>query len=393
MRRALAVWGSLLVASAACASACSGATGGASPTSSGAGGGSAGTLGIETDAGSNGIGGGCASENHTGQLVPLDMFLMLDKSASMAKNDKWTAVTGAISQFVGLSGVSGISMGLGIFPVSPSAPAPERCQTQNDCELYGPCLNGYCLTSCPLPPICLPPDSCVYTDYSTPRVPIAPLPGVGSAIDSALAAETADGNSTPMDAALHGAITYAEQWSEQHSDHITIVVLATDGDPQGCDPDTVDTVSSRAAQGYSSRPPVRTFVIGVGSALTSLDSIAQKGGTGQALIVDTSSDPGQQFLDALNTIRGSLGCTYHIPTPESGTPDYARVNVAFTPNDGKQEVFPRTLDASTCQGGQAWYYDNLKNPTRIILCPASCDLVTHQAGNVQVVLGCKTVLK
>ncbi len=43
------------------------------------------------------------------------------------------------------------------------------------------------------------------------------------------------------------------------------------------------------------------------------------GGTGSAFIVDTSMNVSQQFLAALNKIRGAaLGCQYKIPVPQGG---------------------------------------------------------------------------
>ena len=50
--------------------------------------------------------------------------------------------------------------------------------------------------------------------------------------------------------------------------------------------------------------------------------------TGSAFVVDTTQNVNQQFLDALNKIRGAaLGCSYLIPLPDGGTPDFAAVNV------------------------------------------------------------------
>lgn len=388
------------------AAACSSATGtnkvggsgggAASGGSSGNGGGG----GITTDGGgSGGLGPGCASHTYNGQLVPLDMYVMLDHSGSMSDTfgstatTKWDSITAAFGQFVALPGLGGLGMGLGFFPVAPSTPPPTTCAQISDCGNYGPCVNGKCATTCPLGFCAIgSTDSCDYPDYTTPVVAIAPLPGVGAQINSALAGTSPNGG-TPMDAALHGAIGYAQQWSKQHTDHITIVVLATDGDPSGCDPDNVTTVAARAAQGLSSNPSIETFVIGVGSSLTSLNQIAQSGGTGQAIIVNTSADPGQQFLDALNKIRGAVGCTYKIPTTSTGQPDYHKVNVAFTPTGGKQDVLPNVGKSGNCQSGPGWYYDDPTNPTQIILCPSSCDLVTQKPGKVDVVVGCVTIVK
>jgi hypothetical protein len=53
-------------------------------------------------------------------------------------------------------------------------------------------------------------------------------------------------------------------------------------------------------------------------------------------------------------------------------------------------VLPKKNDASACDpvsGG--WYYDNNASPTKIILCPASCQMVqADQNGKVDILLGC-----
>ncbi len=392
MRRSLGVLGTMASLLFVCASACSSATGTNNVHNGQGGSGGSGGFGadggINPNGGSGGLPQGCATDKYTGELLPLDMFVMLDRSSSMNDSGKWPAVTGALNSFVGLGNLKGIGMGIGFFPIKPAVPPPAKCATVADCGPYGPCLLGSCGGALS------PNDSCVDTDYSKPAVGIAPLPGVAGAITSAIGSQQPQGASTPTDAAEHGAIEYAESWAKTHPDDITIVVLATDGEPTNCDPNSVSTVAARAAQGLGNKPSIKTFVIGVGSSLSSLDQIAASGGTTKALIVSTGN-AGQDFLDALNQIRGSVGCTLKIPQPKSGTPDPNNVNVGFTPDGGKQQIFPQTKsgDESGCQGGQGWYYDNKQNPTHIILCPASCDLISNTKGETDVVVGCKTIVQ
>ena len=82
-----------------------------------------------------------------------------------------------------------------------------------------------------------------------------------------------------------------------------------------------------AAAALAGTPSLLTFVIGVGSSLTSLNGIAAAGGTGQAFIVDAAgADPGGQFLAAMNAIRGSaaVGCQYTIPRRRAARPTTRR---------------------------------------------------------------------
>ncbi len=89
---------------------------------------------------------------------------------------------------------------------------------------------------------------------------------------------------------------------------------------------------------------------------SNIDDIATAGGE-PAFIVDTSLDVTQQFIDALDAIRGTrLSCEFQIPTPESGgTLDYNAVNVEFT-NAGTSGLLYYVANAAACDpvnGG--WY--------------------------------------
>jgi hypothetical protein len=149
----------------------------------------------------------------------------------------------------------------------------------------------------------------------------------------------------------------------------------------------VAAATAIAKEGFTQTPSVRTFVIGMGN-LSVLDSIAKEGGTDKATLVSTGN-AGKEFLDALNKIRGAVGCQYVIPV--GGKSDPTKVNVLFTPDGGGAPlVIKQVKDAASCLGQSAWYYDDPANPTQIMLCPGACDLVTNAKGQVEVVLGCKT---
>jgi hypothetical protein len=158
----------------------------------------------------------------------------------------------------------------------------------------------------------------------------------------------------------------------------------------------VGNVSGVAAQGAGGTPKVLTFVIGVGSSLGNLNQIAQSGGTNQAFIVDTSANITQQFIDALNAIRGAaLACEYLIPQPEAGVVDYQKVNVEYTPGGGgAPEPLLYYPDAGSCPAsGDGWYYDippTAGTPTKILLCPGTCTKVkADKDGKIDVKFGCK----
>ncbi len=133
-------------------------------------------------------------------------------------------------------------------------------------------------------------------------------------------------------------------------------------------------------------------MIGIGDGLDNLNLIAQKGGTGEAIMVD-SGNAGEEFLAALNLIRGSMRCSYKVPVPASGEADLDQLNVAITPQGGEQEVVPRVDSEADCENEPGYYLDDPNDPEQLTLCPASCQRATETAADVQVVIGCGAVIK
>jgi len=297
----------------------------------------------------------CATESIPVELLPLDLIVMLDQSGSMT-GAKWQSVTSALSGFVAANASPDLGMGLQYFPL-PGA------------------------------------DVCDYQAYMSPEVPIAPLDQNASAITGSLAAHTPDGE-TPTLPALQGAFAYAQAWIAAHPDHTAVVVLATDGEPNVC-ASTITNVSQAASVAYNNPPHVRTFVIGVGKSLTSLDEVAVAGGSDHAFLVDDASQSTQQqFLAALTEIRGTaLPCELPIPQPEGGTIDYNRVNVIYS-SGADEDILPRVADAAACvQTPSGWYYDDTGGARRVVLCPQACESVRSDTqGRVDLVFGCTTIV-
>jgi hypothetical protein len=205
------------------------------------------------------------------------------------------------------------------------------------------------------------------------------------------------GGGTPTYPALQGAYAYVKTWAAAHPNEKTILVLATDGDPTGCANNTVQSISTDlVGPALAGNPSIMTFVIGVGSSLTSLNQIAATGGTGQAFIVDTAgADPGGQFLQAMQKIETSvlIGCQYAVPTPAPpATFDKDKVNVQYTPSGSTAISLGRVSDVNACTSSAGgWYYDNPAAPQQIILCSSSCTTINAGTSNtVEIVLGCAT---
>jgi hypothetical protein len=309
----------------------------------------------------------CGGTVTKAQQSPLDIYIMLDQSGSMQGNP-WNEVTSAIESFVSQP-LSGVSVGLQYFGL-PAAGG-----------------GGYGGN-----------DSCVVSDYATPSVEIAALPGVASAIQTSIKAHSPS-SMTPTGVALQGAVNHCQSWATAHPGHVVVALLATDGEPNECTGGTIAGVESVAAAGLSGTPKVLTFVIGVndsGTSLSNLNGIAAAGGTTSAFMVTTGTGAATTaFLAALNKIRGSaLGCQYAIPPAEGGIPDYGKVNVVYTPSSGTKETVPNVTNAAACpSSGDAWYYDNNQSPTEILLCSSTCTKVqADSSGEVSVVVGCATII-
>jgi hypothetical protein len=346
--------------------------------------------------------GACAANTTKAQELPLDIYVMLDQSGSMADpvsgGTKWTAVTGALEAFL-QQPLTDVSVGIQFFGVAPAGGVScntNPCNSNSDCpgSGCGPCTydSYYGMSFCA--GAAGDTDSCNAADYANPAVEIAPLPGVYNAIKTAIDAHGPT-TLTPTSAALQGAVNHAKSWSGFHPQHVTIVIFATDGDPTECDPQDMPSIDAIAAAGFNGTPKIRTYVIGVGTSLSNLNGIANAGGTTSAFMVDTGGNVQQQFLQAMNQIRGAaLGCTYQIPdTGDAGAPDFTKVNVQYTPGTGgAAQGIPMAPSQASCPpNGDAWYYDNASAPTKIILCPYTCNRITpDSSGQVDILLGCQT---
>jgi hypothetical protein len=370
MKRSAGLLGALLVAFSAFV-ACSDDSGGDGPGAAAAGnmpgtGGKSGTgggIGVGGTGGTTGPGDAnvCAAESHTAKPSPVDLYILLDQSTSMTNQlpngqTLWQAVTGAISEFLKAPQAKGIGVGIQYFGLG-TAPA-----------------------------------ACNASQYATPDVPIAELPGVEPAILASLAKHYPQ-SFTPTGAALQGALQYAESWAAAHPDRTTFVVLATDGYPTECEPQSMTGLGALAAAALSGSPRVFTFVVGIGS-LWNLNAVAKAGGTREALIIsDKSSTAAQEFTSALLSVATApLACDFPIPTPEDGgVAVVGKINVEFTTSSGQKSTLVWVMSAADCDKvPNGWYYDDPKAPTRIMICPSAC--TAFGTGTLEILLGCDTVV-
>ncbi len=311
--------------------------------------------GIDFDGGPGGGGsmeaGACVSTSAEARRVPLDILFLIDRSGSMS-GVKWEGTKSALTTFFNDPASTGISAGMVYFP-------PTK------------------------------PDVCNPITYSTLDVAINVLPANAFELTNSIPFSPL-GTSTPTYPGLKGALMAATAYQDTHPTHKVMLVIATDGDPYGCEPTAIDLVAGLAKSALSYNG-VRTYVIGVaGSTIANLNKIAEAGGTGKAY--DITQDI-TAFSAKMAEIRAeALGCDIEIPeSPEQI--DYEEVNFTYTPKGmGSPKILPRADDLADCTNQPGWYYDNNTAPTKLILCPASCSTVEADSNaKIAVLFGCKSI--
>ncbi|HEX2870049.1 MAG TPA: vWA domain-containing protein [Polyangiaceae bacterium] len=304
----------------------------------------------------------CNGVSVEAEAVPVDLFVIMDRSQSMAEPveggtmTRWEALHDAVKGFTEDQGAAEIRAGIGFFSLSGAG------DDGHDCE----------------------PDA-----YAEPSVPIGLVSEVGPDLVAAMD-DVAPGGLTPTVPAVQGAISYARSWARENPGRATLVVLVTDGFPTQCEKDP-GRISEATRMGYESSEHIRTFVIGVGDvAKFNLDNYARAGGTIGAYLTD-AGDVTSSFVEALNNITNrALACEYQLPPPPNGMKlDTGKVQVVYTPSSGEAEEVPSISSLAACaknpNGG--WYYDDAEHPSKITVCPCTC--ARFQAGRVDVRLGCK----
>ena len=314
---------------------------------------------------STGTSNSCAATSAEANLIPVNMFIIFDKSGSMKDNNKWTNTSAALIDFFKDQGSAGLRVALRFFPDS-------GCDDQ----------------------------ACDINVCSQPLVPLAPLTIDAGPVDTQeqklvdAVQSKSPGGGTPMYVALGGAEKWAADYQTAHPSEKTVVVLVTDGEPNGCD-ENVNHIAQLAAVTMAANG-VLTYAVGlVGSNMGTIDTIASAGGTSQGFFVG-NGNASADLLAALKAIQGSqVACTFQMPTMGTmgETIDPTLVNVNYTPGNGGADVtFGQVANQAACtaqKGG--WFYDNQAKPTTITLCPTTCTVVqADQKAKIQIELGCAT---
>ena len=182
--------------------------------------------------------------------APVDMYIMQDRSGSMGTdcnigqtvNSKWCHAINALSGYFNSPSATGNAAALQFFPL----PNVNACTTGT----------GFDVAALPTAPP-------AYTTLPT------------NTFDNLLNSQNDQGGGgTPTEAAIRGLTKFTA--NNRRGGRVTIGILVTDGDPNGCDQNLTDL--SNLLQAHYAATTIRTFVIGMtGGTDANLEQIAQGG--------------------------------------------------------------------------------------------------------------------
>jgi hypothetical protein len=330
-----------------------------------------------SDGGFTGTGGGeggkqvlnfepCAQDTQKAKLVDVNMYILVDKSGSMDNDNKWTNTEQAFTSFFQSPDAAPLNVALRFWP-------DEGCEDldPNDMNNNDP--------------------TCDIVPCSVPQVAVGPL--LNAAHQQALIdlfASKNPGGATPMSAALEGGILWARQQKDANPDEAAIVVLVTDGEPNGCleNPDSIEQIVTDGFQNEG----VPIYAVGLeGSGVTLMNQIATAGGTNDAFFIGSMNGEAELLAAMLDIAQQSIQCSIPIPEPAGNEIlDPELVRIEYLTGSGETILVPQVDDVSECGAEGGWYYDDNANPSSITFCSATCGTVQLDVeATVDVALGCE----
>jgi hypothetical protein len=311
----------------------------------------------------------CAEEAHRAEIVPLDLMILVDSSASMSDlagtGSKWEAAQSALSGFVRDPRSSGLGVGLQFYPGgkertcmddtdcgwmkagafyckprqvclgaggllgapscggpnSPRCPAGTTCTSIGRCSTSGadcadigqacPAAGGMCQGGERSCRETLPSSGCDEAGYAAgPAVPIANLPANEMPLVRSMLGKTPLG-STPMGPAVRGVLTQLRAHLVANPGRKVALVLVGDGLPGGCAMNDIAAIATNLTAAATGAPSIPTYVIGVFSpaevatSQPELDRLAMAGATTRSFLLTSTPDLTQRLQDALAQIRGA----------------------------------------------------------------------------------------
>jgi hypothetical protein len=333
----------------------------------------------------------CGIGTARASLRPVSMFVMFDRSTSMVRAEpdpvtslnRWQTAASALKAFFSDPSAEGLAVALRFFPDD----RPEPGCVEVDCNAAAcaePLVDVGTLGAASAPDDAHEAALVEAVDTSTPMLPMA--------------GEMAKGG-TPISVALDGALAWASDHQREHADGRTVVLFVTDGQPAGCDERIASILllaeNALAEAGVATYAVGLTDSMGEGLQQEDMEALAVAGGTERAYFISDGPTAADELLETLSTIRGlALPCDF--PMPEATTDgvdiDPGLVNVTYTSGDGADTQFTRVHTAEDCATSRSWYYDDPSTPSRIMLCPAACTLVSEDPhASFEILVGCAPI--
>ncbi len=377
----------------------------------------------------------CATGEYQAHQQPAAMLVLLQRSGSMAQNNKWTFAAQAIVQALDANVFDTMTLG---FMASPSS------------KVAGPACILNIAVACGVPAF---PQ--VNLSLAGPLKSTANA-GVRANIKAWLTNNVPDqsaGEGNPLYDGIQSAIGTLQGWQGPGK---RILFVVTDGaisctslstrtadafkDINKCpdweNPNEIMTLVSTA--NGSKTTPIDTFIVGVPGADTydptghadppyhmraALSDIAYAGSPNNVPAncthtspfhpinsSDTTVDPdpttschfdmtqaytSQQVANAIAQVRGQvLGCVFDLPTPEAGTVDMNKVNVSYAVGGGSQNaLFKRASPSEDCSTTGCWDYTADTSPRVELFGKACTDVLAATDADVEITVGCATIVK
>ncbi len=369
----------------------------------------------------------CVKFSAKAQLAPAAMLVILDRSASMADNNKWAFAAQAVVQALDQAVFDTMSVGLMAVPSGPvNAP---------------PCIS-----------FIIPKVACGVPAFPQVDLKLAgklkstDATGVRHDIKAFVTTampEVNDPDSTPMYGGIQSAINDLKALDMKR-----ILLVVTDGswdcnvfsnrpgydDCNGCKREWENPqnfIDLLSAANKDAAAPIETFVVGVPGADTfdasgctnppyhmraALSAIGFAGSpkfapancTGKTFTQQTGDPATSCHVDltqgnfnaaalatTIKKVRSAVvGCTYPLPkAPQGQEIDLNAVNVEVTVDGKKQTVLKRSMPSDACTADGCWDYD-MSMPPNVILVGKTCDDVTNGTNvDVEIYFGCASKVK
>ncbi len=385
---------------------------------------------VQNDSTVYGDAGSCVTASYVAEQAPLAMIVVLDKSASMADQNRWNFAAQAIVQALDQDVFDTTFVGLYAAPSGMvSAPA---------CISWALSEVGCAAPAFPQKALTL-----AGIDKSTAAT------GIRREIKDWLANEAPlanDPDGTPLYDAIYWSSADLQSWPQQGK---RVLLVVTDGsisctslstrnaftDCNTCDdwehPQNIVTLVEQLEQDATA--PVLTFIVGVPGSDTcaadgcyeppyqmraALSSMALAGAPNYVSATCDAQNPiappgdcsesnpteschfdmtqgnfsVQNVADAISVVRGqTVGCTYALPNPPGGLV-VTEVNVRSTVDGDVQDLARRSDPSNSCDiAPGCWDYD--ADQENVELIGAACEAVmAGQSVQVDVILGCQTIV-